>query len=328
MSRTMAVVCAAALAVLGVAVWLVSDTTHAQAPTYDIIIRNARIIDGTGSPWYRAEVGVRGDTIAAIAPAIPGPATLVIDAGGQVVTPGFIDIHNHARETIFELPTADNYIRQGVTTLIEGPDGASPIPLPPFLDKLDALQKSINIGTFIGQGSVRAAVLGTANRRPTPAELDKMRAIVEEGMNAGAFGLSTGLFYVPGAFTPTEEVIELARVAGRHGGIHISHMRDEAFGVIDSVRETIRIGEEGGLPTQVTHHKVIGPKNFGKSVETLKMLEAARIRGVDVTSDQYPYTASSNSLTAGLMPPWAQEGGREQLLTRLQESHHSQGDRR
>ena len=169
---------------------------------------------------------MRGDTIALIAPSIAEPAARVIDANGQIVSPGFIDIHNHARETIFQLPSADNYIRQGVTTLIEGPDGGSPVPLGPFLDKLDATQKSINIGTFIGQGSVREAVLGRANRRPTPAELDKMRAIVEDGMKAGAFGMSTGLFYVPGAFTPIEEVIELAKVAGqvrRHS--HLTHAR-------------------------------------------------------------------------------------------------------
>ena len=202
---------------------------------------------------------------------ITDPAAQVIDANGQIVSPGFIDIHNHARETIFQLPSADNYIRQGVTTLIEGPDGGSPVPLGPFLDKLEATQKSINVGTFIGQGSVREAVIGRANRRPTPAELDKMRAFVEDGMKAGAFGMSTGLFYVPGAFTPIEEVIELAKVAAKYGGIHISHMRDEAFGVLDSVRETIRIGEEGGLPTQVTHHKIVGPQNYGKSVETLKL---------------------------------------------------------
>ena len=292
--------------------------THAQAPQqYDLVIRNGRIIDGTGSPWYRADIAVRGDTIAAIAPSIPAVAGRTIDAGGQTVAPGFIDIHNHARETIFELPTADNYIRQGVTTLIEGPDGGSPVPLPPFLTRLDELQKSINVGSFIGQGSVREAVLGRANRRPSAAELDKMRVLVDEAMTAGAFGLSTGLFYVPGAFTPIEEVIELAKVAARHGGIHISHMRDEAFGVIDSVRETIRIGEEGGLPTQVTHHKIVGPKNYGKSAQTLELLDAARARGVDATSDQYPYTASSNAFVASMIPQWAQEGGREQMLARI-----------
>lgn len=320
--RKNTVIVLAGLLIASQAVRMKPNPTGSQAfaqapPPYDLVVRNGRIVDGTGSPWYRADVAIRGDVIVRIAPAIAEPAARVIDAGGQIVAPGFIDIHNHARENIFALPSADNYIRQGVTTLIEGPDGGSPVPLAPFLAKLDALQKSINVGSFIGQGSVREAVLGTVNRRPTPAELDRMRGIVEDGMKAGAFGLSTGLFYVPGAFTPIEEVIELAKVAGRHGGIHISHMRDEAFGVLDSVRETIRIGEEGGLPTQVTHHKIIGPKNYGRSVETLKLLDGARARGVDVTSDQYPYTASSNNFTAGITPQWAQEGGREQLLVRL-----------
>jgi dihydroorotase/N-acyl-D-amino-acid deacylase len=310
-------VAAAGAFVIGMMIVAVAAQTPQSAAPYDLIIRHARIIDGTGSPWYRGEIGVRGDTIASMAPSIPEKAAREIDANGQIVTPGFIDIHNHARENIFELPTADNYIRQGVTTIIEGPDGGSPVPLAPFLAKLDATQKSINIGTFIGQGSVRESVLGRANRRPTPAELDKMRSLVEDGMKAGAFGMSTGLFYVPGAFTPIEEVIELAKVAGKYGGIHISHMRDEAFGVIDSVRETIRIGEEGGLPTQVTHHKIVGPANYGKSIETLKLLDAARIRGVDATSDQYPYTASSNAFVASMIPQWAQEGGREQMLARL-----------
>ena len=303
------------IAVMGIAGLLA--VTHAQAPQYDLVIRNGRIVDGTGSPWYRADIGIRGDAIAAISPTISAPAGRMIDAAGQIVAPGFIDIHNHGRENIFELPTADNYIRQGVTTIIEGPDGGSAVPLGPFLDKLDALKKSINIGSFIGQGSVREAVLGRANRRPSEGELDKMRAIVEDGMKSGAFGMSTGLFYVPGAFTPIEEVIALARVAGKYGGIHISHMRDEAFGVIDSVRETIRIGEEGGLPTQVTHHKIVGPRNYGKSADTLKLLEDARARGVDATSDQYPYTASSNAFVASMIPQWAQEGGREQMLARL-----------
>ena len=301
----------------GGAAILLAVLAHAQTPAYDLVIRNGRVVDGTGSPWYRADVAIRGGDVVRVAAVISDPATHVIDAAGQIVAPGFIDIHNHARENIFALPTADNYIRQGVTTIVEGPDGGSPIPLAPFLAKLEALRKSVNIGTFIGQGSVREAVLGTVNRRPTPAELDTMRGIVEDGMKAGAFGLSTGLFYVPGAFTPIEEVIELARVAGRYGGIHISHMRDEAFGVVDSVRETIRIGEEGGLPTQVTHHKIVGPRNYGKSVETLKLLDEARSRGVDATSDQYPYTASSNAFVASMMPQWAQEGGREKMLGRL-----------
>jgi dihydroorotase/N-acyl-D-amino-acid deacylase len=292
----------------------------AQAPaSYDLIIRNARIVDGTGNPWYRGEIAVKGDTIAAIAPRIAGQAARVIDAGGQAVSPGFIDPHTHASRGIFKVPTADNYVRQGVTTIMEGPDGGSPIPLKPFLDKVAATKISPNWGMFVGQGSVREAVMGNVDRKATPAEIGKMKEIVRQSMRDGAFGLSSGLFYVPGNFTPTEEVIELARAAGEMGGIYISHMRDEASKVIDSVRETIHIGEEGHLPTQVTHHKIIGTANWGKSVDTLRMVDEARARGVDATIDQYPYTASSTSIQAALWPQWAQEGTRPQVLARLKD---------
>ena len=291
--------------------------TAAQAPRYDLLLRNARVIDGTGSPWYRGDVAINGDTITRIAPAITEPAARTIDVAGAVVAPGFIDIHTHASRGIFQIPTADNYVRQGVTTIIEGPDGSSPIPLGPFLSKLEALKTSVNIGAFIGQGSVRSSVIGEINRPATPKELDKMRGVVEQGMLDGAFGLSTGLFYVPGTFTSTDEVVELAKVAARFGGMHISHMRDETARVLDSVNETIAIGERGGLPTQVTHHKVIGQSNWGKSVETLLAVDAARARGVDVTIDMYPYTASSTSIQGALFPAWAQEGGRKQVLARL-----------
>jgi N-acyl-D-amino-acid deacylase len=287
--------------------------------TYDLVLRNGRVIDGTGSPWYKADVAIRGDVIVRIAPSITASARRIIDVQSRVIAPGFIDIHSHARRGIFELPTADNYLHQGVTTVIEGPDGSSPVPLAPYLASVDTLKKSINFGMFIGQGSIRQQVFGNVDRKATSEELNQMRALVEQGMREGAFGLSSGLFYVPGNFTPTEEVIELARVAGRMGGIYISHMRDEASGVEASVKETIRIGEEGGLPTQVTHHKVVGPGYWGKSVETLKLVDAARARGVDATIDQYPYTASATSVTAALLPAWSQEGSREQVLQRLRD---------
>jgi dihydroorotase/N-acyl-D-amino-acid deacylase len=216
------------------------------------------------------------------------------------------------------VPTAENYVRQGVTTLIEGPDGSSPIPIKPFLEQVAAVRISPNFATFIGQGSVRDQILGPVNRKATPEEIEQMRGIVRQGMEDGAFGLSSGLFYVPGTFTPTAEVVELAKIAGRMGGIYISHMRDEASHVTDSVQETIEIGEKGGLPTQVTHHKIIGKANWGKSVDTLRMVDEARARGVDATIDQYPYTASSTSVQAALMPAWALEGGRQSILKRLQ----------
>jgi N-acyl-D-amino-acid deacylase len=290
----------------------------AQPPTYDLLIRNARIVDGTGSPWYRGDIALRGEAIARIAPRIDGPASRSIDAGGHMVAPGFIDIHTHARRGIFDVPTADNYVRQGVTTLIEGPDGSSPLPIKPFLERVAAVHITPNFALFVGQGSVRDQVIGSVNRKATPDEIEKMRGLVRQGMLDGAFGLSSGLFYVPGTFTPTAEVIELAKVAGSMGGIYISHMRDEASGILTSVRETIEIGEKGGLPTQVTHHKVIGKANWGKSVDTLRLIDEARARGVDATIDQYPYTASSTSIQAALMPAWSLEGGRQEVLKRLQ----------
>ncbi|MGB2713485.1 MAG: D-aminoacylase [Vicinamibacterales bacterium] len=290
-----------------------------QAPAYDIVLSGGRIVDGTNSPWYRGDIAIAGDTIVQIAPSIPAPAARMIDLKGLVVAPGFIDIHTHARRGIFAVPTAENYVRQGVTTLVEGPDGSSPIPLRPFLVKVAATRITPNFLSFIGQGSIRSDVIGTVNRPPTPDELDRMRALVRQGMEDGAFGLSSGLFYVPGNFTATDELVELARVAGDMGGIYISHMRDEAKGLLDSVRETIAIGERGGLPTQLTHHKVIGKKYWGSSVETLRLVDEARARGVDATIDMYPYTASSTSIAAALLPAWAQEGGRDATLKRLKD---------
>ena len=306
------------LAVLGL-VMIAGAASAADAP-YDLVLRNARIVDGTGSPWYRADLAIRGDAIARIAPSIAEPAARVIDVDGLVVAPGFIDLHTHAVRGIFQVPTADNYVRQGVTTIMEGPDGSSPVPLKPFLDRLEALPKSLNIGSFLGQGSVRAAVIGLANRPASAEEIERMRGIVRQGMQDGAFGLSTGLFYVPGNYAPLSEVVELQKVVAPFRGVHTSHMRNEAAGVLESVKETIAIGEEGGVPTQISHHKVIGKAYWGKSVETLKLIDEARARGVDATIDQYPYTASSTTIGAALMPAWAQEGGHKETVQRFSDA--------
>jgi N-acyl-D-amino-acid deacylase len=289
----------------------------AVAQEYDLVLRNARVVDGTGAPWFRADVAVRGDTIAAVGAALAGDATRSIDVEGRVVAPGFIDVHTHARHGIFDVPTADNYVLQGVTTLFEGQDGDSALPIGAFLERVAALRPAVNFATFVGHGSVREAVMGRADRAPTAEELRRMVAIVDTSMREGAFGLSTGLFYVPGAFARTDEIVALAREAGRSGGIHISHMRDEAAGVLESVEETIAIGEEGGLPTQITHHKIVGRDGWGRSVETLRLVEDARRRGVDVTIDQYPYTASSTSVASALFPVWALEGGAGARAARL-----------
>lgn len=301
---------------LGIPLLAAGALLTAQAPAYDVIIRGARVIDGTGAPWQLADVGVKGDTIVAVARGLTGTATATVDAAGMVVSPGFIDIHTHARRGIFIVPTADNYVRQGVTTLVEGPDGSSPLPIGAFLAKVEGTRIVPNFATFVGQGSVRADVMGNVDRRATPDELAKMKGLVQQAMRDGAFGMSTGLLYVPGTFTPTDEVVALAAEAGRMGGMYISHMREEASKVVDSVKETIRIGEEGHMPTQVTHHKIVGKANWGRSVDTLREIEAARARGVDVTIDQYPYTASSTGISV-LFPRWALEGTDAEVVARI-----------
>lgn len=275
---------------------------------YDLLIQGGRIIDGTSAGWYVGDVGVRGDSIVYVGPSRPVQARVTIDAAGLAVTPGLIDTHSHGRRGILNNPMAENQIRQGVTTIIEGPDGSSPLPLAPFLKQIAGARSTVNFGSMVGQGSIREQVIGLKDRKATAAELEKMKTLARDAMLDGAFGLSTGLFYVPGNFSPTEEVVEIAKVVGRMGGIHTSHMRNESANILDSVRETIRIGEEGGLPTQVTHHKIIGKNNWGMSVETLRLVEEARVRGVDVTLDQYPYTASSTGLSA-LFPQWSRESG-------------------
>lgn len=312
------------LILVAAAALLPRGTAHSQAPAYDLVIRNGRIVDGTGSPWYLADVGIKGDTITAVRPRLEAAGARVIDAQGLVVSPGFVDVHAHVEpreggEDIVGNAAAENDVRQGVTTVIGSPDGGGPVSVSGYLGTVAAARPAINVGAFIGHGSVRAAVMGEANRAATPEELDKMRELVRTGMRDGAFGLSTGLFYVPGNYAPLEEVIELAKIAGQFGGIHQSHMREEGSHVLDSVRETIAIGEAGHLPTQVTHHKIIGKANWGRSVETLRLIDEARARGVDATIDQYPYTASSTSIQGGLVPQWAQAGGREAMLQGLQD---------
>lgn len=296
---------------------LLLPALHAQQESVDLLIRNAQVVDGTGSSPFPADVAVAGGRIVAVGRLAGRSATQTIDAGGLVLAPGFIDVHSHARAGLTGgEEAAENYIRQGVTTVFEGPDGGSPLPLKPFLERIAEIKPSVNVGMMVGHGTVRSTVMGTVNRPATAAELERMRALVKEAMEQGAFGLSTGLFYVPGNYAPTEEVIELGKIVGAMGGIHQSHMRDEAAKVQASVAETIRIGEEGHLPTQVTHHKIIGKQNWGRSVETLRLVDEARRRGVDVTIDQYPYTASSTG-TAAMFPQWSLEGGAKSLAERL-----------
>ena len=283
---------------------------------FDILIRDGRVIDGTGTPWYNADVGIVGDRIVRVGDLSAATASQVINARGLTVAPGFIDPHTHAMRGIFDVPNAESALLQGVTTLTEGNDGSSPYPIDEHYAAVSDLGISPNWAVFVGQGTIRQAVVGAEDREASTAEMERMRQMVREAMEQGALGISTGLFYVPGSFTSTEEVIELSKVAAEYNGIYISHMREEAAQRIDSVEETIRIGEEAGIPVQMTHHKVIGVENWGAVVESLRLVDEARARGVDVTIDQYPYTASQTGITA-LIPQWAQEGGRDQMLARI-----------
>ena len=273
-------------------------------------------MDGSGNPWYRADVAIKGDRIAEIGQLSKLEAKRVIDANGLVVAPGFIDPHTHALRGIFEVPNAESALLQGVTTLTEGNDGSSPYPIDRHYDDIDNLRISPNWAVFVGQGTIRQRVIGFGLRKATADEMERMKQMVRDAMEQGALGISTGLFYVPGSFTSTEEVIELSKVAAEYDGIYISHIREEAAQLIDSVQETIRIGEEADIPVQITHHKVIGVENWGASLESLRLVDEARDRGVDVTIDQYPYTASQTSINA-LIPQWAQAGGREEMLSRI-----------
>lgn len=291
-------------------------STAAQSAEYDILIRNARVLDGAGNPAVLASVAVTGGRIAAIGPLNGATAKRVIDAKGLTLAPGFIDTHSHGIAGIRAGLPAENYIRQGVTTIIEGPDGSAPIPLGTFLDSLESKPLPVNYGSLAGHNSIRRSVMGTANRHATPDEIKRMAGLAVEQMRQGAFGLSTGLFYVPGNYSDTEEVVAIAKAIAPLGGIHTSHMRDEAAHILDSVRETIRIGEEGRLPTQITHHKIIGKANWGASTETIRLVQEARARGVDVTIDQYPYTASSTG-TGALFPQWSLAGGGQSFKERL-----------
>ena len=289
--------------------------------TLSIVLEGGDVYSGEDAESRVADVGISGDRIVAIGNLEDRDAELRLDVRGLAVVPGFIDIHSHAvrdnpEDGIFRWPDAENQIRQGVTTVVGGPDGSSPLPISETLEALEENPASVNFATFVGHGSIRGLIVGEDDRPPTEEELDRMRDEVRKAMEQGAFGLSSGLIYTPGRFAATEEVIELAKVAAEYDGIYISHMREEGLDLLKSVEETIRIGEEGGLPTQLTHHKVVGAPMWGKSTETLRMVDEARARGVDVSIDQYPYTASSTSLTI-LFPGWSMDGGREALLQRL-----------
>ena len=285
----------------------------------DVLIVNGLVVDGTGAPARRADVAIRGDRIVALAANLPrASAKRVIDAQGRIVAPGFIDLHAHL-EPLLDMPLMESALRQGVTFALGGPDGGSPLPLKPYMDSVRTAKPGINVGYLVGHNDVRRAVLGMAARAPNDAELARMKRLVAEAMGQGAFGLSTGLLYLPGTYSNVEEVIALSQTAADSGGIYTSHLRKEGIGLLDGVGEALEIGRRAKIPVVLTHHKAVGQQMWGKSVVTLAMVDSARKAGTDVMIDQYPYTATHTNLGV-LVPSWAMAGGDAEFRKRLQDA--------
>ncbi|MBS7620387.1 amidohydrolase family protein [Candidatus Bathyarchaeota archaeon] len=314
---------------------------------YDLIIKNGRIVDGAGNPWYRGDVAIAEGKIKDIEDLSGVRGDVVINAQNKIVAPGFIDAHSHADYFTLVFPQLESTVMQGITTVITGQCGGSLAPIDPkmrsemekrassslppgiefritwetfdeYLKEEEKLRLGVNVAHLVGHGTIRAAAMGFEARDPTPNELKTMKKLTAEAMEAGAFGVSSGLIYPPGIFAKTEELIEVAKVASQYGGVYASHIRGEGVNLLKSVEEAIRIGEEACLPVQISHHKAAHKLVWGKSVETLKLMEEARSRGIDVTFDQYPYRAGATSLMT-LLPPWAHDGGVEKMLERLRD---------
>jgi N-acyl-D-amino-acid deacylase len=305
---------------------------------YDLVIRNAKVVDGTGNPWFYADVAVKGDRIAQIG-RIAGPAKREINAKGFVVAPGFIDMHSHSDFLLLEDGNAESKIRQGVTTEILG-EGSSAGPtkgklvarpvsvgnqqtqirtLGEYFDAVERAGTAVNVASYVGAGNIWQCVMGHSFERPSTSELEQMRELIAEAMRDGAYGLSTALMMPPGSLPTTADLIEFCKVVGEHGGIYSSHIRDEGLGVFDSVKEAITIGEQAGLPVDIIHLKIADEQYWGRMNEVLGMIEAARKRGVNVQANVYPYTRGNNDL-ASIIPPWAHEGGRTEMLARLKDA--------
>jgi N-acyl-D-amino-acid deacylase len=295
-----------------------------QAPSdrFDILIRNGQVYDGNGNPWILADVGIIGDRIRAVGRLPMATATRVIEASGLAVTPGFIDVHSHAGPGLASeaLKQGQPVLAQGITTVLVNPDGGGPTDLEAQSARYRRQGIGPNVGVFVPHGSIRQSVMGMTDHDPDSEQIAKMVDMVRQGMRSGAIGLSSGLYYAPGSYSKTDEVIALARMAAQFGGVYASHIRDEGdynVGVMAAVQEVITIAEQAGLIGVVTHMKALGPANHGLSMALIERIEAARARGVQVYADQYPYNASGTGIGGALIPRWAQVGGREALMRRI-----------
>lgn len=294
----------------------ISQQLSAQQ-TADILIKNGRILDGTGNSWYYGDVAIANGKIIYTGKPSNINSVKIIDAKGRIVAPGFIDVHTHIEGDEVKTPTADNFILDGVTTVVTGNCGSSRSDVKKYFNYLDSLKLSINVATLIGHNAVRSAVMGTVNRQPTEIELQMMEALVAKAMQDGAVGLSTGLIYIPGTYSKTEEIIRLAKVASQFNGLYASHMRSEGDSVVPAIEEALRIGREANLPVQISHFKVSGQHNWGRSKQTLQLVKNAREKGIDVTIDQYPYTASSTNLGT-MLPDEILADGADSIRARLE----------
>lgn len=290
------------------------------AAEFDVVICGGRVVDGTGNPAQFADLAVRGGRIVSVG-RVTGEADRTVEAAGLVIAPRFIDVHSHADE-VAELPLAENFVRMGVTMVVAGNSGSSATDVGAFFGQIEATNVAVNVAVLLGQGSVRSQVMGKSFRRPATAEeLERMKALVEQGMRDGAAGLSSGLIYLPGTSTPTEELVEIAKVVGRFDGIFATHMRDEGRDILTALQEAFRIGREGGVRVEISHLKLSGNASWRRTNEVLAALAEARRQGLDVTQDQCAYTASSTGLSQ-LVPEEFREGGkfRERLADPVQKA--------
>lgn len=294
---------------------LLSISAAIRAETFDVIIRHGRVVDGTGNPAFFADVGIRDGRVVTVG-RCEGDAKSEIDASGLIVAPGFIDVHTHADE-VADMPRAENFIRMGVTTIVAGNCGSSKLDIAKFFDAVERANLAVNVATLIGHNTVREKAMGGSFDRPPSAdELARMKALVDQAMREGAVGLSTGLIYLPGTFARTDEIVELAKVAANYDGIYTSHMRHEDTRIYEALDEVFRVAREAHIRAEVSHIKLAGPSAWGQATQVLAVIEKARDEGLDITQDQYAYTASSTGISQ-LIPDSAREGGQTKFLQRL-----------